>query len=59
MSAKKKDCTRSVYNAFAVLSHLECSRWDKFFFWVYDSYKEDQKRLRAKKCLRQNQTEHC
>ena len=57
MSPVKKDCTRSLYNAFAVLSHLECSGWDNFFFWVYVSYREDQKRLRAKKFY-DNQIKH-
>ena len=47
MSAAKKD--RLLYNAFAVLSHPERSGWDKFFFFkVYASYRQDQKRLRAK-----------
>ena len=46
MSAAKKD--RLLYNAFAVLSHPERSGWDKIFFKVYASYRQDQKRLRAK-----------
>ena len=46
MSAAKKD--RLLYNAFAVLSHPERSGWDKNFFKVYASYRQDQKRLRAK-----------
>ena len=44
----KKDCARSLYNAFIVLSHPERCGWDNIFFLSLCSYSEDQKRLRAK-----------
>ena len=35
MSAVKKDCARSLYDAIVVLSHQERSGWDKFFFFEF------------------------
>ena len=43
MSAVKKDCARSLYNAYVVLSHPERSGLDKKTFWVDASDGEDRK----------------
>ena len=58
MSAGKKDCARSLYNVFVVLSLPERSGRDKFFFLSLCFLEERSEKIKGKNSLRQHPTEH-
>ena len=58
MSAVKKDCARSLYNAYVVLYHPERSGLDKNFFFEFMLLMGKIEKSKSKNSLGQKPIEH-